>query len=123
VHELPLAQSIVDIAAGAAIAHGAVRVSLVEVTVGAFAGGAGEALRTCFQIAALGTPCEGAQLAITSTPATVWCWDCAHHSTEQPPLPDECPSCGSARMQVQGERSFTVVAVELAEVEPCVSMS
>jgi hydrogenase nickel incorporation protein HypA/HybF len=90
---------------------------------GAFAGGAGEALRTCFQIAAIGTPCEGAELAITCEPATVWCWDCSRHSMVRPPLTDQCPACGGARIQVQGQRSFTVVGVELVEVESCVSMS
>jgi hydrogenase nickel incorporation protein HypA/HybF len=123
VHELTLAQSIVDIAAGAAAAHGAEHLTIVEVVIGAFGGGADEALRTCFQIAAVGTPCQGAELALVCSPASLWCWDCSSRMQVQAPLPDSCPRCGSPRVEVRGDRTFTVVGIEFPEEEPCASRS
>jgi hydrogenase nickel incorporation protein HypA/HybF len=119
VHELSLAQSIVDIAAEAAAAHGAEHLTIVEVVIGAYGGGADAALRTCFQIAAVGTPCEGAELVLDCKPATFWCWDCSSRTLVKAPLPDSCPACGSARVEVQGDRSFMVVGIEFPEEELC----
>jgi len=121
-HELALAQSIVDIAAEAAAAHAAQQLTSVEVVVGGFGGGADEALRSCFQIAAMGTPCQGAELILVCEPITIWCWDCSSRTLVRAPIPEACPTCGGARVEVHGERSFVVVGIEIPEEAPCGSM-
>jgi hydrogenase nickel incorporation protein HypA/HybF len=123
VHELSLAQSIVDIAAEAAAAHGVERLTIVEVLIGAYGGGADEALRTCFEVTAVGTPCQGAELVIVCAPVTFWCWDCSSRTLVNAPLPDCCPVCGSTRVEVHGDRSFTVVGIEFEEEMWCASRS
>ncbi len=122
-HELAIAQSIVEIASDAAVRAGADRVTSVEVVIGALGGGADEAVRTCFEIAGIGTPCEGAELRMVFEPVVVRCWDCGRESAVQAPLPELCPACGSARVQAHGGRSFRVESIEIPEEEPCASRS
>src|SRR5678816_3180661 len=76
-HELALAQEIVDIARRRA-GHGQVR--RVTVRVGALAAVVPDALRFCFGLACEDTPLSGAALDIVELPARARCRACAVES-------------------------------------------
>jgi hydrogenase nickel incorporation protein HypA/HybF len=127
-----LAHGVVAVALDAARRAGASRVNAVEIVVGASTGGADVALRTCFEVAALGTIAEGAVLTVRFEPAVVECLACAATAAVWPPLPEACASCGSGQIIVTGGRSFRVEAIDIdcdiaadidQEVDTCASTS
>jgi hydrogenase nickel incorporation protein HypA/HybF len=64
VHELSIAESLVDVLAEEAARHGAGKILSVRIRVGRLSGIVGDALCFSFDVAAQGTVAEGAQLVI-----------------------------------------------------------
>jgi hydrogenase nickel incorporation protein HypA/HybF len=108
-HELALAEAIVAVAAEHA---GGRRVAKVEVRVGALRQVAPGALSFAFQLAAEGTPVEGAELEIEEVPARIACRRCAARSRARE-LPLACARCGSRDVDVVGGEELLVEALEL----------
>jgi hydrogenase nickel incorporation protein HypA/HybF len=117
VHELSIAQAVVDIAA----AHAArmdgpdgapARVVAVHVRVGHLRQVVPEALRLGFELCAVGTPAEDAELELEHVPAVVRCRACAGRR-ELESFPLACPACGSADVQVVSGEELVVDALEL----------
>ncbi len=108
-HELSIAESILD----------AVRerlpeqhVSVVRVRIGTLTAVVPDALLFCFELAAQGTPLEGARLEIESGEARAHCRQCDHEFV----LPDLfliC-ACGSTDLDVLSGRELQVASVEVA---------
>jgi hydrogenase nickel incorporation protein HypA/HybF len=74
-HELALAESIVDMVAGHAASR---RVRRITVEIGALACVMPDALRFCFGLAAAGTVLEGARLEIAEVRASARCRACGN---------------------------------------------
>lgn len=93
-HELSIAQSIVDSAREHAALNGGRRVLRVGVRVGEISGVAVEALEFCFGMTVAGTDLEGASLDLERVPVRYRCASCGHefHPVE---FLAECPACGS----------------------------
>jgi hydrogenase nickel incorporation protein HypA/HybF len=117
VHELALADAIVEIAAEHARGR---RVARVEVKVGALRQVVPDALSFAFQLVAEGTAVEGAELQIEEVPARVSCRACATESRVSD-FPFGCPGCGSLDVDVVGGEELLVEALEL-EDEPIVAV-
>jgi hydrogenase nickel incorporation protein HypA/HybF len=112
-HELALADAIVAIAE--THAHGR-RVARVELRVGRLRQVVADALVFSFELVALGTVAEGAELALEEVPVVVACRVC-DGETEADGFPLACARCGALEVEVRDGEQFQVVALEL-EGEP-----
>lgn len=111
-HEMSLAESILQIAEDTARANGASRVSLVLLEVGKLAGVEIEALRFCFDAASRTSLAAGAALVIEQPDGSAWCLPCGG-TVPLSSLADPCPECGSHQLQVTGGTELRVREVEI----------
>lgn len=96
-HELSLAQSVVDIVENAALANKVNKVSKVQLAVGKLAGVEMQSFNQGLKIASRDTVMQDAEIEITRPQGTAWCMDCA----ETVPLKrygDPCPFCGGYKL-------------------------
>jgi hydrogenase nickel incorporation protein HypA/HybF len=116
-HELTLANSLVELAACHAASHGAGRVTRINIRLGQLCGIA-RALYFCFGPAARGTLCEGAELRIAEVPLTVQCDSCGGVKHPHTPFNLRCPDCGGPVRKVLSGREMELVSIELDNQTP-----
>jgi hydrogenase nickel incorporation protein HypA/HybF len=111
-HELSLAESLIESIEEEARRQGFSRVRRVRLEVGALSGVEPEALRFGFEVAARDTLAEGAELEILTLPGEAWCFacNCAIAVSE---YYDPCPHCQGHRLQVTGGRQFQLKELEV----------
>jgi hydrogenase nickel incorporation protein HypA/HybF len=110
-HELAIAESVVEIAGRHANGR---RVTKVYLKVGYLRQVVPSALAFSFELVAQGTPVEGAELEIEEVPVTGRCRECAAES-RLAEFPLQCAACGAFDLEVlQGEELY-VAALELEE--------
>jgi hydrogenase nickel incorporation protein HypA/HybF len=111
-HELSLAESVIQIIEDAAAAQGFERVRVVWLEVGSMAGVEPDALRFCFDAVARDTLAQDARLEIVEVPGSATCSDCGsvHPMTT---LLDTCPVCGSYAIQVSGGTGMRVKELDV----------
>ncbi len=112
-HEMALAEGMLEIVEDAARKNGAERVAVVCVELGALSHVEAEALRFCFDAVTRGGPAAGARLDIVTTPGEAWCMPCG---TRVPvaALGDACPRCGSYQLEVVRGEDMRVREIEIA---------
>lgn len=99
-HELPFVTELTRIAAEEAGRRGLRKLSRIDVVTGELSSLVDEAIRMYFEVAAEGTPCEGAELRFEHPRALLRCMKCGN---EFPHLHGfQCPSCGGDGMLVKG---------------------
>jgi hydrogenase nickel incorporation protein HypA/HybF len=112
-HELSIAQGIVEVAAETAHRHQAVRVNAVNLKLGRLAGVESGALLFSYDIVAAGTVVEGSRLSIIDVPLVVWCSHCLQEVT----LPEinqfRCPICGVAAGEIRHGRELEIESLEI----------
>jgi hydrogenase nickel incorporation protein HypA/HybF len=112
-HELAIAESIVDVA----VRHARGRpVARVEVAVGHLRQVVPSALAFAFELVAQGTPVEGAELVMNAVPVTVRCRACGEES-ELDGWPLLCRPCGSADVAVIAGEELRVESLDVEEQE------
>jgi hydrogenase nickel incorporation protein HypA/HybF len=109
VHELSIAQAIVDVAARHA---GDSRVTRVHVQVGRLRQVVPTALEFAFELCAHGTPVAGAQLELEVMPVVVRCKACGAHSRPAA-FPLACDGCGGLSVEVTRGEELRVQSLEL----------
>lgn len=116
-HELSLAQGIVEQASEAARRANAVRVVAVQLRVGRLAGVEPGALHFSYDIACQGTPLEGSRLEIVDVPIVVWCAHCLNE-VELPAVQRfRCPTCDTPCGEIRQGRELEIATVEIATAE------
>jgi hydrogenase nickel incorporation protein HypA/HybF len=110
-HELALAESIVRIASEHARGR---RVRTVRVAAGHLRQVVPDALAFAFELVALGTPVEGAELELRVVPAEARCRTCCAR-TEQEAFPLRCGVCGALDVEVVAGEELVVEELELEE--------
>jgi hydrogenase nickel incorporation protein HypA/HybF len=112
-HEMALAQSMLEIVEQASRDDGARRVTVVRIEIGALSHVEPDALRFCFDVVTRGSIADGARLDVESTPGAAWCMPCA---TKVPlaRLGEPCPHCGSYQLAVCGGDAMRVTEIEVA---------
>lgn len=106
-HEMSLAEGVLQIVEEHAVAQGIGRVGSVVLEIGELAGVEVEALRFCFDAVTRATRLEGAALRIDALPGRGWCMACAE-SVAIAQLYDACPRCGSHQVQATGGTEMRV---------------
>ncbi len=114
-HELAITRGVVDMVAERTPGR---RVVAVRMRVGALTCVVPDALRFCFDVAAAGTPLEGASLEIEEVPGRLSCRTCGQASGVADAV-RLCP-CGSGDVEVVAGEELRVVAVELLKEDACV---
>ena len=111
-HEMSLAEGIVQLVEDAARDDGSTKVKAVWLEIGRLAAVEKEALRFCFDAVTRDTIAEGARLEIIEMPGRGWCMKCEGNVAVSA-LYEPCPVCGSYQIQVTGGNEMRVKEFEV----------
>lgn len=111
-HELSLAQALIQEVERIKTREKADSVVSVTLSIGALSGVDRESFEFIFPLAAEGTCLEGAALVIRETPARIRCEACGWEG-----VPDlaffRCGTCGSSQVKITGGRDFLIESVQV----------
>ena len=110
-HELALAEAVVDVALRHARGR---RVGAVEVRVGHLRQVVPEALEFAFALLSDGTALSGAELVVEEVPATGICRTCGREAVLEA-FPLRCASCGGSALELTGGEELLVEALQFEE--------
>jgi len=111
-HEMSLAEGVLQLVEDAARAQDFSRVTAVWLEIGELSGVEVEAMRFCFDAVMRDSIAEGARLEIIATPGSGWCMQCSK-TVPMREVFGECPDCGSHQMQVSGGTEMRVKELEV----------
>jgi hydrogenase nickel incorporation protein HypA/HybF len=106
-HEMSLAEGILQIVEETATQQGFKRVKEVRLEIGALAGVEVEALSFCMDVVLRGSIAEGARVELEQIAGQGYCLGCGETVTIQA-LYDACPMCGSYQVQATGGTEMRV---------------
>jgi hydrogenase nickel incorporation protein HypA/HybF len=110
VHELSLAQNVIDIAETHAEGR---KIREIILVMGELAGVAEASIRFCFQVVSQSTAAEGALLSVRTLPALIRCVHCGF--TFGTGGEGNCPRCGQYGGDVVSGREFYVESIEVED--------
>ena len=113
-HELSIAQSIIERVEEIRHEHGAPGIASVQLQVGTLSGVDPYALELAFTVAVEGTPYGETQWKIVSVPASVACRACGATTQPDGPFPI-CMRCDSADVEIVAGRELMIETLELEE--------
>jgi hydrogenase nickel incorporation protein HypA/HybF len=111
-HEMSIAQSLIEIIQEEMDRHGAVHLRTVHLQVGEMSAVVPESLAFSFEVITAGTPLEGARLVIETVPLEGNCKDCGKPFK----IKDYvflCPACGSTRVDTVAGQELSLVDMEV----------
>ena len=111
-HEMSLAEGVLQLIEDAAHREGFRRVTTVWLEIGQLAGVEVEAMKFCFDAVTRDTIAEGAQLEIIVTPGIGWCLPCGE-TVELAEVYGACPHCGGYQVHVTGGKEMRVKELEV----------
>jgi len=111
-HELSLAEGLLQIIDGAAVRDKFSQVTTVWLEIGQLSSVEPQAMAFCFDAVARGTLAQGARLEILTLPGVGWCADCAA-SVAITELFGACPQCGGGQVQVTGGTEMRLKELEV----------
>ncbi len=111
-HEMSLAEGVLQIIEDAAQGQDFRRVKTVWLEIGQLAAVEVEAMRFCFDAVARDSVAQGARLEVIEIPGRAWCSRCAE-AVKVESLFDLCPKCGSHRIQVTNGQEMRVKELDV----------
>lgn len=111
-HEMSLAEGVLQIIEDAAEAQNFSRVRTVWLEIGQLAGVETEAMRFCFDAVMRDSIAQDAKLEIIEVPGQAWCMQCSV-TVQVQALYDACPQCGSHQLQVTGGNEMRVKELDV----------
>jgi hydrogenase nickel incorporation protein HypA/HybF len=111
-HELALAQSVIELCEERSRLDAFSRVRCVRLAIGALSPVDPRALATSFEAAQKGTLAEGAQLSIEDRPGRGHCLGCDRTVTIAA-RGEPCPLCGDLRLLVVGGEEMRILSLEV----------
>ena len=111
-HEMSLAEGVLQLIEDAARQQEFSRVTAVRLEIGELAGVEVEAMRFCFDAVTRGSLAEGARLEIVATPGSGWCTQCSATVALNEAF-GACPLCGGFQVQVTGGTEMRVSELEV----------
>lgn len=112
-HEMSLAEGVLQIVEEAARVQNFSRVATVVLEIGQLSSVEPEAMRFCFDAVIRGSVAEGARLEIVNTPGKAWCMKCGKDVAVET-RHDPCPHCDSFQLQITGGTEMRVKELEVA---------
>jgi hydrogenase nickel incorporation protein HypA/HybF len=112
-HEMSLAEGVLQLIEDAARAQRFSRVTTVWLEIGQLAGVEVEAMKFCFDAVTRDSIAAGARLEIIATPGSGWCMQCSA-SVPLAEVFGACPQCGRHQVQVTGGTEMRVKELEVA---------
>jgi hydrogenase nickel incorporation protein HypA/HybF len=113
-HELSIAQNIVEIV-GQYVAPGEQeRVRTITVRVGAMAGVVPDSLEFCFAAVIHHTPLANARMVLEQVPFIIHCHSCNFTGETEPGIAI-CPECGSPDTEIRSGTELQVVSIDVDE--------
>jgi hydrogenase nickel incorporation protein HypA/HybF len=111
-HELSIAESLIEQVVNAMKREGASKISSITVDVGVLSGVDPEALQMGFNVASEGTLAQGAKLTIQKIEAKIFCKTCQKESVVED-FCFLCPKCGSTEVEMKEGRELKVREMEV----------
>ena len=111
-HEMSLAEGVLQLVEETARRESAQRVKLVVLEIGRLSSVEPEAIRFCFEAVTHGSIAQGAALDIIDVPGAGWCLPCAE-TVAMAELYGACPKCGSHQVQPTGGTEMRVKEIEI----------
>lgn len=111
-HEMALAEGILQLVEETARREHAQRVKLVVLEIGQLSTVEADALKFCFDAVTKGSIANGAALEIVQVPGAGWCMACAATLPMQE-LFGACPECGGYQMQATSGTEMRVKEIEI----------
>lgn len=111
-HEMSLAEGVLQVIEDYARKEGYSRVKSVKLEIGRLSGAEPEAMRFCFDAVVRGTLADGAALEIVETEGSGWCLACGK-TVPVAARYDPCPECGGYQVQATGGMEMRVKELEV----------
>lgn len=111
-HEMAIAQSVLDIAVGEMERRAACRVQKIKISIGEFSGVVKDALEFAFEVLTPHTPASGAAIEIVVVPLVAGCATCGPVACSLNDLNLLCPTCGEV-VVISGGREMRVDYLDL----------
>ncbi len=111
-HEMSIAQNIVEIVEQEMVEHGIEQIKAVNIAVGKLAAVAVEQLAFCFSMIINDSKLAGAVLNVREVPLTYRCKACGKELTAED-IALTCPSCGADEMEMVSGRDLVVESLEV----------
>lgn len=111
-HEMSLAESVLQIVEEQAQKEGFARVKAVWLEIGALSGVEPEAMRFCFDAVTRGSVADGAALEILRTSGSGWCMQCSETVAIEERY-SACPRCGGYQVQPTGGTEMRIKEMEV----------
>lgn len=111
-HEMSLAEGVLQLMEDAAQSQGFSRVKTAWLEIGRLAAVEPEAMRFCFDAVTRGSIADGAKLEIVDLPGQGWCMQCAATVMIEEKF-GACPQCGSYQVQATGGTEMRVKELEV----------
>jgi hydrogenase nickel incorporation protein HypA/HybF len=112
VHELSIAQAIVDVVEEETRNAGASRVVSITLALGELSGVVEEQLRFCFPLVVKDTALDGVELTIETVRGEGFCEKC-HDTFAMPSLLTPCPRCGEYTQEIRAGQELVVASLEV----------
>jgi hydrogenase nickel incorporation protein HypA/HybF len=116
-HELALAQSIVETVLDEMQKRELSNVSVVGLRVGALSGVEPETLEFCFDAITKGTPLADTRLTIENVPLTITCRSCGKQSQIEKYL-FICPHCGGSELDLDSGEELDIAYLQVEDDIP-----
>jgi hydrogenase nickel incorporation protein HypA/HybF len=111
-HELSIALNLIDLANEEAQRHEG-RVSALHIKLGHLSGVVQAALLSSFEVAAYGTPLEGARLVIEEVATVIYCRECSAKRELEFMASLFCPVCGSSGTDLLQGKEMELTSLEM----------
>ncbi len=114
VHELAIAQSLLEIVEQEALPYGGARVRRIRLRIGRLSAVVPEALRFAFDAISRGGIAEGASLEIEEVPLRIRCHQCEEVFMMEDPFM-ACPGCAGLDVEMVSGRELEIRSMELED--------
>ena len=111
-HEMTVAESLVELIEDEGRCRGFSRVRQIRVRIGALGHVEPDALRFCFAAVSHGTIAEGAHLELETVAGEGWCAGCAR-TVAIAERHDICPECGSCQVRMTAGAELRLAELEV----------
>lgn len=112
-HEVSIAQGMLDIALDYCGKNGYSTIKSIKVKIGKAAGVVPDSLQFAFETLKPETIAEHATLIIDEVPVSGVCNNCGRHFTVEEPYVINCPICGSMSLKIETGRELNIVEMDV----------